>query len=61
MFKNDKVYGYHVEFTKYRKGARLLGLNFNTNDDWFESERESYLCIYLWNAVLTIGKFHKYN
>jgi hypothetical protein len=55
---NSTTYGWHIEKSKYRKGTFLIGINFNTNDDYGD-ERESYLCVYLGKYSLTIGKFHK--
>ena len=51
-------YGWRIEKTNYSEGAVLFGLNFNTNLEWGEDERESYICIYLFKVGFAIGKFH---
>ena len=51
-------YCWKFEVTNYDKGTFLLGLNFNSNDEWGRDERESYVCIYLWKKCITVGKFH---
>ncbi|OUA91636.1 hypothetical protein BK704_34745 [[Bacillus thuringiensis] serovar konkukian] len=51
-------YGWKIEKSDYSKGTVLFGCNFNTNDEWGKDERETYVCIYLFKFVITIGKFH---
>ena len=51
-------FGWRSEWHCYDKGTFLIGMNFNTNDEWGENERESYICFYLGKYSLTIGKFH---
>ena len=51
-------YRWKYNVTKYDKGTFLLGLNFNTNDEWGQDERESYICLYLGKVCITFGKYH---
>lgn len=51
-------YGWRIEKCEYDKGAVLFGVNFNTNLEWGENEREAYVCVYLFKIGITIGKFH---
>lgn len=51
-------YGWKIERTDYYKGTFLLGMNFNSNAEWGEDERETYICIYLGKFGLSIGKYH---
>ena len=51
-------YGWKLQTTKYDKGTFLLGVNFNTNDEWGTDERESYVCLYLGRVCFVFGKIH---
>lgn len=51
-------YGWRFEKHCYDRGTFLIGMNFNTNDEWGDNERESYVNIYLGKYSFTIGKFH---
>lgn len=51
-------YGWKFEIGDYDTGTVLFGFNFNTNLEWGENERESYVCIYLFKKSVTFGKYH---
>jgi len=51
-------YKWKIDIQKYTKGTFLLGMNFNTNDDYGKENREYYLCIYLGKFSLVIGKYN---
>lgn len=51
-------YGWHIQRNYYDSGTYLFGFNFNTNDEWGENERETYLCVYLFNTSFYIGKMY---
>jgi hypothetical protein len=51
-------YGWRFERHNYEKGTFLLGIDFNTSDEWGKDEREFYLSIDLGKMSLVFGKFH---
>ncbi len=51
-------YGWRFEKYSYDRGTFLIGMNFNTNDEWGKDERESYMSIYLGKWSFSFGKFH---
>ncbi|PZT57334.1 hypothetical protein DN757_01370 [Paenibacillus silvae] len=51
-------YGWRFESHHCDRGTFLIGVNFNTNDEWGKDERESYINIYLGKWSFTFGKFH---
>lgn len=51
-------YGWKLEIGSCDKGTVLFGANFNTNDEWGSDERETYICLYLFKKVITLGKYH---
>ena len=54
----DTKYKWKINMQKYNKGTFLLGLNFNTNDEYGKDERETYICIYLGKFMIIFGKYH---
>lgn len=51
-------YGWKIEKNRYEAGAFLIGANFNTNNEWGNGQKETYVCFYLGKFGFTIGKYH---
>jgi hypothetical protein len=56
---NEPSIKWSVETRKYPKGTVLFGINFNTNNEYCE-KRESYVCLYLFKWIITVGRFYIY-